>query len=81
MAVPCQCGPQKVIVAFEKLFLFWVLMTIQKDWKAKLESPYYLMLKNSKITVWMMYQSPSSKRVMTIIGQDFEIPTIVSGAF
>ena len=27
-------------------------MNIQKDWKAKLESIYYIMLKYSKITVW-----------------------------
>ena len=46
MAVPCQCGPQKCILAFEKLFLFWVPMNIQKDWKAKLESAYSFMLQN-----------------------------------
>jgi hypothetical protein len=28
MAVPCYCGPQKCIIAFEKLFLFWVPMNI-----------------------------------------------------
>ena len=50
MAVPCQCGPQKCIIAFEKFFLFWVPMNIQKDWKAKLESAYSFMLKYSKIT-------------------------------
>ena len=36
---------------FEKFLLFWVPMNIQKDWKAKLESAYSLMLKYSKITV------------------------------
>ena len=51
MAVPCQCSPQKCIIAFEKSFLFWVRMNIQKDWKAKLESAYSFMLKYSKITV------------------------------
>jgi hypothetical protein len=30
------------IIALEKFFLFWVQM---KDWKAKLESVYYFMLK------------------------------------
>ena len=44
MAVPCQYGPQKVIIAFEKYFLFWVPINTQKDWKAKLESAYYFML-------------------------------------
>ena len=48
MAVPCQCGPQKCIIAFEKFILFWVPMNIQKDWKAKLESAYSFMLKYSK---------------------------------
>jgi hypothetical protein len=28
MAVPCSCGPQKCIIAFKKLFLFWVPMNI-----------------------------------------------------
>ena len=51
MAMPCQCGPQKCIIAFEKFFLFWVPMNILKDWKAKLESAYPFMLKYSKITV------------------------------
>ena len=35
------------------IFLFWVPMNIQKDWKAKLESAYSFMLKYSKITVWV----------------------------
>ena len=39
---------QKCIIAFEKIFLFWVPMN---DWKAKLESAYVFMLKYSKITV------------------------------
>ena len=51
MAMPCQCGPQKCIIGFEKFFLFWVPMNIQKDWEAKLESAYFFMLKYSKITV------------------------------
>ena len=51
MAVPCQCGPQKCIIAFEKLFLSWVPMNIQNDWKAKLEIAYSFMLKYSKTTV------------------------------
>ena len=38
-------GRQKCIIAFEKLFLFWVPMNISKDWKAKLESAYSFMLK------------------------------------
>ena len=49
--VPCLWGPQKCIIEFEKLFFFWVLMNIEKDWKAKLESAYSFMLKYSKITV------------------------------
>ena len=54
MAVPYQSGPQKCIIAFEKFFLFWVLMNIQKDWKAKLESvSSSFMLKYSEITVWI----------------------------
>ena len=52
MAVPCYCNPQKCIIIFEKLFLLWVPMNIQKDWKAKLERGYSVMLKYSKITVW-----------------------------
>ena len=51
MVVPCQYGPQKVIIAFKKIFLFWVTINIQKDWKEKLESAYSFMLKYSKITV------------------------------
>ena len=31
---------QKVIITFEKLFLFQIPMNIQKGWKAKLESAY-----------------------------------------
>ena len=53
MAMPCQFGPQKLIIAFEKFFLFWMPMNIQKDWKTKLESAYSFMLKFSKITVWI----------------------------
>ena len=52
MAVPCQCGPQKCIIAFEKFLLFWVPINIKKDWMAKLESDYSFILKHSKITVW-----------------------------
>ena len=53
MVIPCQCSPQKRIIAFEKSFLFRVPMNIQKDWEAKLESAYSFMLKYSKITVWL----------------------------
>ena len=53
MAVSC-CSPQKCIIEFEKFFLIWVPMNIQKDWKATLESAYSFMLKYSKITVWDM---------------------------
>jgi hypothetical protein len=56
-AVPCKCGPQKCIIAFEKFFLFWVPMNIWKDWKAKLESAYSFMLKYSKITVWALSEN------------------------
>ena len=38
-------------MAFEKFFLFWVPMNIQKDRNVKLESAYSFMLKYSKITV------------------------------
>ena len=51
MAVPCQVGPEESLKGIEKLFLSWVLMNIQKDWKAKLESAYSFMLNYSKITV------------------------------
>ena len=54
IAVPCKCSPQKCIIAFEKLFLFLVLMNIWNDWKAKLESAHSFMLKYSKITVWYL---------------------------
>ena len=40
MAVPCQVGPQESLTGIEKLFLSWVPMNIQKDWKAKLEIAY-----------------------------------------
>jgi hypothetical protein len=43
--------PKNSIRAFEKFFLFWVPMNIQKDWKAKLKSYYYFMFKYSRITV------------------------------
>ena len=42
---------QNRIIAFEKIFLFWVPMNQNEDWKAKLESAYFFMLKYSKITV------------------------------
>ena len=51
MAVPCQVGPQESLTGIEKLFLSWVPINVQKDWKAKLESAYSFMLKYSKITV------------------------------
>ena len=54
MAVPCQVGPQESLTGIEKLFLFWMLIDIQKDWKLKLESAYSFMLKYSKITVWAL---------------------------
>ena len=47
MAVPCQCGPQKHIIAFEKKNA----LGADEDWKAKLESAYSFMLNYSKITV------------------------------
>ena len=59
MAVPCQCDPQKRIIAFEKSFFFGVPMNIQKDWKAKLESVYSFMLKYTKITVWPPSATPA----------------------
>ena len=46
---------QKYIVAFEKFFLFWVPLSMQKNWKTKLESAYSFILKYSKITVWAKY--------------------------
>ena len=43
--MPCQCGPQKVIIGIEKLFLFWVpKMSIQKEWKAKLNQKVLILL-------------------------------------
>ena len=39
---------QKVIITFEKLFLFWLPMNIKKDWTAKLEMVYLFMLIYSK---------------------------------
>ena len=36
---------QKVITTFEKLFLFYVPMDIQKDWKPKSESAYSFYVK------------------------------------
>ena len=33
---------KKCIVAFEKFFFLWVPMNIWKEWKAKLESVYYI---------------------------------------
>ena len=49
MAVPCWCGPQKCIIAFEKIFLFWVPVNrYLQDRKAKLEGAYSFMLKCSK---------------------------------
>ena len=61
MAVPCQCGPQKRIIALENFFLFWVPMNIYKDWKAKLESAYSFMLKYSKITVCFRLSAKDTK--------------------
>ena len=58
--------PQKCIIAFENFFLFWVLMNIQKDWKAKLESVYSFMLKYYKITVCMRWCFFKSMVVMKI---------------
>ena len=43
--------PQESLTGIEKMFLSWVPMNMQKDWKAKLESAYYFMLKYSEITV------------------------------
>ena len=53
MALPCQCGPQKCIIAFEKFVLFWLSMNIQEDWRAKLEIAYSFILKYHQITVCM----------------------------
>ena len=44
------------VPAFQKFFLFWMPMNIQKDWKVKLESAYSFMLKCSKITVCIAYK-------------------------
>ena len=59
MAVLRQSGPQKRIIAFEKLFLFWMPINIWKDWKTKLESTDYFMLKYSKIIVCTVYHRSS----------------------
>ena len=61
MAVPCQCSPQNVIIAFEKFFLIWEPVIIQKDWKATLESAYSCMLKYSKMTVCQAIKSKQKK--------------------
>ena len=34
------------------------LERLEKDWKARSESPYSLVLKHSKITVWLSYKIP-----------------------
>ena len=51
MAVPCQVSPQESLTGIKKMFLSWLPMSGQKDWKAKLESAYSFMLRYSKITV------------------------------
>ena len=62
MAMPCQVGPQEFLTGIEKIFLPWVPMNIQKDWKAKLESAYSFMLKYSKITVWKRLSKVSESK-------------------
>ena len=54
MAVPCYCSPQNIIIASEKIFLFWFHMNAQKYWKPKLESAYSFTLKYSKITACIL---------------------------
>ena len=39
----CQVGPQDYLTGIEKLFLSWVPMNKQKEWKAKLDSAYSFM--------------------------------------
>ena len=51
MAMPFYVGPQESLTGIEKLLLSWVPMSIEKDWKAKLESAYSFMLKYSTVTV------------------------------
>ena len=66
-------GAQKCIIAFEKLFLFWVPMNILKDWTAKLESAYSFMLKYSKITVYRFSKTAKNKFYLLLSEQRFEI--------
>ena len=58
MAVPSRVGPQESVTVIEKTFLHWLPMNIYKDWKAKSDSPYFFMLKYSKITVCCLETSP-----------------------
>ena len=44
-------GPSRTPHRNKKVFLFWVLMTPWKDWKAKLERPHFLKVQSGKITV------------------------------
>ena len=57
---PSKCLKQQILKV-DKLDYFknasqhlkiWVTMSIQKDWKAKIESAFSFMFKYSKITVW-----------------------------
>ena len=60
MAVPCLCGPQESLAGIQKIFLFWVPINHQKDWKAKLERDHFLKVQYGKITVWWM--EPAAER-------------------
>ena len=51
MAVPCQCNPQESLAGIQKLFLFWVPINPQKDWKVKLERAHFSKVESGKITV------------------------------
>ena len=67
---------QKVIITFEKLFLFWLPMNIKKDWTAKLEMVYLFMLIYSKkknvplhILCWLLNDFTFVKKLWRIFFQ------------
>ena len=54
MAEPCQSGSQESLTGFQKFFLFWVPLSSQQCWEARLERPYFLKVQSGKITVWVL---------------------------
>ena len=65
---------QKGLTTFQKFFSIWVSMNTWQDWKAKLESPYSLMVHDCKNTVGYISWKCRSIKIRMLFQKRFQAP-------